>query len=137
MYELRWFLEDKGNNWQQVKNWFYHLPTPPELDADREPKLNFDNIKKVRMEVYFQCREDIGLKLSRGGLQIKIRSRKAELFHSDAAAEGFLEYWEKKTWKYLDNEGNDRKKKSVTRFGRVLKPKDKKGNDSEPKRCAG
>lgn len=89
MYEIRWFLKKEVS--KNIKEWIESLPRPDKLTAD----------EGLRSEVYLRCMEDIGLKISRGGLEYKFRDEPGKLLVLDQGGAGYLEYWEKKSWKYL------------------------------------
>jgi hypothetical protein len=57
MYEIRWFYKIKASD--EIKKWIKLLPKPDKITADED----------LRNEVYLHCMENIGLKISRGGLE--------------------------------------------------------------------
>jgi hypothetical protein len=86
MYELRWFFE--GSDSAAAKTWIARLD--PAGKPFAEPR---------RHEIYLRYAPHTGIKISRGGLELKYRTDARRLsLGSDAA--GKLEYWEKIEWKY-------------------------------------
>jgi hypothetical protein len=87
--ELRWFFKDLVP--AEVRQWFVQ-----KLPADQPRK------EKSRTDLYFIVRErdDLGLKLSRGRLELKWR-RQAEPFSlSEPRVAGVAETWIKEEWRF-------------------------------------
>ncbi|CAB1080732.1 hypothetical protein D1AOALGA4SA_8408 [Olavius algarvensis Delta 1 endosymbiont] len=92
MYEIRWFFKKEAS--ENIRELIKSLPRPAELSEG----------EGLRKEVYLRCMEDLGLKISRGGLEYKFRTKPGELMVLDQGGAGYLEYWEKKSWKYLKDQ---------------------------------
>src|SRR3974390_799948 len=87
--ELRWFF--RGLVPGEVQTWFSR-----KLPADRPQKA------KVRQDLYFivRDREDLGLKLSRGRLELKCRQESQPFSLSEPRMSGVQETWIKQEWRY-------------------------------------
>ncbi len=86
--ELRWFF--KGALPADVQNWFNQR-----FAAARPQK------EKSRQDLYFivRDREDLGLKLSRGRLELKYRQESQLFSLSEAGVVGVAETWSKQEWR--------------------------------------
>jgi hypothetical protein len=87
--ELRWFF--RGLVPGEMQTWFSR-----KLPADRPQK------EKVRQDLYFivRDREDLGLKLSRGRLELKCRQESQPFSLSEPRMSGVQETWIKQEWRY-------------------------------------
>ncbi len=85
MFEARWFFQ--GDIPQSVKTWLESLESP----ASTQP---------TRPEVYFKSGDQIGLKISRGNLELKVRTTPAEAFTLSGGWSGVVELWTKQEWQY-------------------------------------
>lgn len=88
MYELRWFFEGSASG--AARQWLADLARG---QAETE---------SLRREVYLRYRPDIGVKISRGGLELKQRFDAPTRLDLAGGVSGVLEYWEKVEWKYAD-----------------------------------
>jgi len=93
MYELRWFFPGSGS--APARQWLTDLAAG-QVEAD-----------PLRREVYLRYRPDIGVKISRGGLELKQRFDTPVLLALAGGVTGMLEYWEKVEWKYADKASQD------------------------------
>ena len=86
--ELRWFF--KGLVPAEVRSWFTHT-----VLADRPCK------EKSRRDLYFlvRNRDDLGLKLSRGRLELKWCQAAHPFALSDPRVDGVAENWVKEEWR--------------------------------------
>jgi hypothetical protein len=93
--EIRWFFQ--GLIPAQVKTWF----------AEQLPGSNLLH-EKPRTDIYFivQERDDLGLKLSRGSLELKWRQNGQPFSLSAPALAGVKETWIKEKWKYAKKHGD-------------------------------
>ena len=87
--ELRWFF--KGVAPAQVQKWYGE-----KLPGDGPHK------EKVRQDLYFvvRDREDLGLKLSRGRLELKHRQESQPFTLAEPLLSGTRELWIKEEWRY-------------------------------------
>ena len=87
--ELRWFF--KGTVPADVRNWF----------NQRFPAARPQN-EKSRQDLYFivRDREDLGLKLSRGRLELKSRQESQPFSLSEPRVSGMVETWSKQEWRF-------------------------------------
>ncbi len=87
--ELRWFY--KGAAPASVQKWY-----SDKLPGDRPLK------EKVRQDLYFivRDREDLGLKLSRGRLELKHRQELQPFSLTEPHLSGLTELWIKEEWRY-------------------------------------
>ena len=87
--ELRWFF--KGAVPPEVQTWFSQ-----EILADEPQK------EKIRTDLYLivKDREDLGLKLSRGRLELKCRQASLPFSLSELKIAGVQETWIKQEWRY-------------------------------------
>ena len=87
--ELRWFF--KGTVSADVRNWFNQR-----FPAARPQK------EKSRQDLYFivRGREDLGLKLSRGRLELKCRQESQPFSLSEPRVSGVQETWSKQEWRF-------------------------------------
>jgi hypothetical protein len=87
--ELRWFF--KGAPPAQVQDWLSE-----KLPGERPHK------EKVRQDLYFIVRdqEDLGLKLSRGRLELKCRQESRPFSLSEPRIAGVTEIWRKQEWRF-------------------------------------
>jgi hypothetical protein len=93
--EIRWFFN--GLIPAEVENWF----------TDQLPGNNLLH-EKPRTDTYFivQERDDLGLKLSRGSLELKWRQESEPFSLSAPALAGVKETWIKEKWKYAKKHGD-------------------------------
>jgi len=87
--ELRWFY--KGAAPAPVQRWY-----SDKLPGDRPQK------EKIRQDLYFivRDREDLGLKLSRGKLELKHRRESQPFSLTEPRLSGLTEVWIKEEWRY-------------------------------------
>jgi hypothetical protein len=87
--ELRWFF--RGVAPAPVQKWY-----SDKLPGDRPQK------EKVRQDLYFivRDREDLGLKLSRGKLELKHRQEVQPFSLTQPRVAGITEFWIKEEWRY-------------------------------------
>ncbi len=93
--EIRWFF--KGLIPVEIEHWF----------ASRLPGSNLLQ-EKPRTDIYFmvQERDDLGLKLSRGSLELKWRQDAQPFSLSAPPLTGVKETWIKEKWKYGKKHGD-------------------------------
>jgi len=85
LFETRWFFQ--GEMPRAVWTWLAALESP----ADTQP---------TRHEVYLKSGDQVGLKISRGNLELKLRTTPGEAFTLSGGWSGVVELWTKQEWQY-------------------------------------
>jgi len=92
MYEVRWFFE--GTLPSEVHAWLNSLRGMPEAQP-------------TRPEVYLRWGEQIGLKISRGNLELKYCPTPGEPFTLAGGWSGSIETWTRSEWQYRPKDQSD------------------------------